>query len=156
LPVEVGHADVCGRWGAVRGEGGDDLLPAQALDGEVVGDLAGQQAEGGVELVGGEHAEHVGGNALAKADLDPGMRLAEAGQQPGDVEVARRHDRSDPDPPAQDAAQLVHLLACTVHFGEDASSPSGDCQPRLRWADAAAGALEQRRAQLLLEAPDLV
>ena len=82
-PAELGDADPWSRWGAVEGEGCDHLLrAAQSLDGDVVGDLAGRQADGGVE-------------------------------------VARRLERSDPDAPAQDAAKLVDLLACTVHLGQD-------------------------------------
>jgi hypothetical protein len=80
VPAEVSDADVRSRWGAVGGERGDHLVLAHAFEGEVVGDFAGQQAEGGVELVGGEEAKHVGGDALAQADLDAGVRLAEAGE----------------------------------------------------------------------------
>ena len=58
------------RWGATGGEGGDHFLVGQSLDAESLADLAGQQAEGGVELVGGEKAQHVGGNALAETDFD--------------------------------------------------------------------------------------
>jgi hypothetical protein len=98
----------------------------------------------------------VGGDALAQADLDTRVRLAEARQQPGDVELARRQERSDPDPPAQDPAQLVDLLACAVHLGKDAASTNSDALPRLRRADATARALEQRRPQLVFKPADLV
>jgi hypothetical protein len=147
--AEVGDADAWTRWGALGGERGDHLVLAQSLGGEIVGDLAGQQAEGGVELVGGEQAKHVGGDALAEADLDARVRLAEASQQPGDIEVARRHERSDPDTAAQDPEELVHFLACAVHFRQDAAGPSGDRLPRLGRADAAARALEQRGYRLI-------
>jgi hypothetical protein len=67
---EVGDRDVWRRWGAIGGEGGDHFLVGQSLDAESVGDLAGQQAEGGVEFVGSETAQHVGGNALVQTDFD--------------------------------------------------------------------------------------
>ena len=156
VPAEVGDADARNRRGAAGGEDGDRLFLAQPLDDEIVGQLARQQAEGGVELVGGEEAEHVGSDALAQADLDAGVRLAEAGQQAGHVEVARRQQRSDPDAPAQDAAKLVHLLACAVHLGQDPPRASSDRLAGLGRADATACALEQRGAQLLLEPDDLV
>ena len=155
-PAEVGDADLWRCRGAAGSERGDGLFLAQSLDGEIVGDLAGQQAEGRVELVGGEEAKHVGGDPLAQADFDAGVRLAEAGQQPGDVEVARRRERPDPDTPAHDAAKLIDLLTCTVHFRQDAASASSDRLSRLGRADPAARALEQRSSQLLLEPADLV
>src|SRR5512132_1064078 len=77
--AQVGDADVWSGWAAVGSEDGDHLLLAQSLDGEVVADLAVEEAEGGVQLVGGKEAQHVGGDALAQADLDAGVRLAEAG-----------------------------------------------------------------------------
>jgi hypothetical protein len=135
----------------VGGEDGDHLLLGQSLDGEVLGDLAGEQAEGGVELVGDKEAQHVGGDALAHADLDAGVRLGEAGQQLGDVDVSGRPERSDPDAPAQDPAKLVDFLACTVDFGQDAASTSGDRLPRLGRADATARALDARRVALRRE-----
>jgi hypothetical protein len=54
--AEVGDADVWSWRGAVGGEDGDHLLPAQSLNSEVVANLAGEKAEGGVQLVGGEEA----------------------------------------------------------------------------------------------------
>jgi hypothetical protein len=87
VPAKLGDVDALSRWGAVEGEGGDHLFPAQSLGGEIVGDLACQQAEGGVELVRGEEAEHVGGDSPAQADLDAWVRSAEAGQEAGNVEV---------------------------------------------------------------------
>ena len=128
----------------------------ELLDGELVGDLAGQQAEGGVELVGGEEAEHVGGDALAEADLDAGVGVAEAGEQPGDVEVAGGQERADPDASAQDAAKLVDLRARGVDLGEDPAGASGDRHAGFGRGDAPARALEQRGAQLALEPADLV
>jgi len=103
--------------GAVGGKGGDHLVVAECLDGEFVRDLPGQQAEGGVEFVGGEPAQHLGGDALAKADLDTRVGLAEACEQPGNVDVAGGHERSDPDTSAQYAAKLVDFRASVVHFG---------------------------------------
>ena len=153
---EVGDGDVRRRWGTIGGEGGDHLLVGQSLDAESVGDLAGQQAEGGVELVGGETTQHVGGNALVETDFDTRVPLAEAGEQPWDVEVPGRQQRSDPDTSAQDTAKLVDLLARGVHFREHAAGSRGDCLSRLSQAHAAAGALEQRGAELLFEPTDLV
>ena len=86
----------------------------------------------------------------------PGWALAEAGEQPGDVEVAGGQQRADPDAPAQHAAQLVDLGARAVDLGEDAAGARGDRLPGLGRGDAAARALEQRRAELLLEPADLV
>jgi hypothetical protein len=153
---QVRDGDAWSRWGAVGGEGGDHLLAAQALDGELAGRLAGQQAEGGVELVGGEKAQHVAGDALAEADLDARVGAAEACEQPGDVEAAGGQERSDPDAPAQDAPKLVDLLACGVDFREHAAGSSGHRASRLGGRDAAAGALEQWSPELLLEPSDLV
>ena len=155
-PSEVCDADRRARRRAVGGERGDDLLVGQPLGGEIVGDLAGQQAEGGVELVGGDVAEHVGGDALAEADLDARMGAAEAGEQAGDVEVAGGQERPDPDAPAQDAAELVDLLARGVDLGKDPACTRRDGAARVRRNHAAARAFEQRRSQLLLEPPDLV
>ena len=122
----------CGAGGARSGaKAATTSSSAQPLGGELVGGLAGQQAEGGVELVGGEEAEHVGGDALAQADLDARVRAAEAGQQAGDVEVAGGQERPDPDAPAQDAAQLVDLLAGGVDLGQDAAGARGDREARL-------------------------
>ena len=143
-------------WGAVGGEGGDHLVVAEWLDGEFVGDLAGHKAEGGVEFVGGDQAQHVGGDALAEADLDARVGLAEACEQPGDVDVPGGHERSDPDSSAQDAAKLVDLRARAVHFGQDTAGSSGDRLSCFGWGHAAARAFEERDAQLLLEPSDLV
>jgi hypothetical protein len=60
VPAELGDADVWIWWGTVEREGGDHLVVAQPLDGEPGRDFAGQQAEGDVELVSGQEAEHVG------------------------------------------------------------------------------------------------
>jgi hypothetical protein len=84
------------------------------------------------------------------------VRLAEAGEQSGDVETAGRQERSDPDPSAQHTAKLVDLRARGFQFREHTSSAHGDHLSRLGRAHAAAGALEQRGAELLLEPPDLV
>ena len=56
----------------------------------------------------------------------------------------------------RDAAKLVHLLAGGLQLAEDAAGALGDRLARRRRRHAAAGALEQRRAQLALEPPDLV
>jgi hypothetical protein len=82
--------------------------------------------------------------------------LAEAGQQPGNVEAARRQQRSDPDTPAHDAAKLFYFLLRSVHSRQDAASPSSDRLSRLGWPDSSARALEQRGPKLLLDPPDLV
>jgi hypothetical protein len=50
--AQVGDGDARRRWGVVRGEGGDDLLVADPLELELVGQrVAGEQAERSVELV---------------------------------------------------------------------------------------------------------
>ena len=100
--------------------------------------------------------QHVGGDALAQADLDARVGLAEAREQPGDVDVAGGQERADPDATAQDAAQLVDLRARAVDLREDAAGSRGDRLSCLGRGDAAARALEQRGAELLLEPPDLV
>ena len=153
---QVGHVDAWSGWGAVGGEGGDHLVMAESLDGEFVGDLAGQQAEGGVEFVGGDQAQHVGGDALAEADLDARVCLAEACEQARDVDIAGGHERSDPDSSAQDPAKLVDLRACAVHLGQDTAGSSGDRLACLGWGDAAARAFEKLDPQLFFEPPDLV
>ena len=104
----------------------------------------------------GEEAQHVGGDALAETDLDARVRAAEAGEQPGDVEVAGRQQRPDPDPPAQHAAELVDLFARGVDLGEHPAGAPCHGDARVGRDDAAARALEQRRPQLFLEPPDLV
>jgi hypothetical protein len=53
-------------------------------------------------------------------------------------------------------AQFVDIGVRAVQLGEDAAGPSGDGLPRLGDDDAPAGALEQRRAELSFELPDLV
>ena len=153
---EVGDGDVRSRWGAIGGEGGDHFLVGQSLDRECVGDLAAQQTERGIELVGAEKAQHVGGNALAQTDFDTWVCLAEAGEQPGDVKPACGQERSDPDPSAQHAAKLVDLFAGGLHFGEHPAGSRCDRLPRLGRGHAAAGALEQRGAELLFEPLDLM
>jgi hypothetical protein len=84
------------------------------------------------------------------------VSAAEAGEQPGHVEVAGGQQRPDPDASAQDAAQLVDLLASGVDLRQDAAGASGDRLPRVGRRDATAGALEQRRPEFGLEAADLV
>jgi hypothetical protein len=66
-----------------RDRGGDHLLLGQSLDGDLVGELAGEQAERGVELVGGEKAQHVGGDALAETDFDTGCAWLKRASSPG-------------------------------------------------------------------------
>jgi hypothetical protein len=105
----------CGAAGARSGA--KAATTSSWLDGEFVRDLAGQQAEGGVEFVGGEQAQHLGGDALAEADLDARVGLPEACEQPGDVEVAGGQERSDPDASAQHAAKLVDFRASALHLG---------------------------------------
>jgi hypothetical protein len=153
---EVGDRDVGGGWGAVGSEAGDHVVVAQVLDGEFVRGVAGQEAEGGVELIGGQPAVHVSGDPLAQADLDTGVSSAEGCEQSGDVDVASGVERTDPDVPASDAAELVDLLACAVHLGEDTAGSSGDHASGLGWGDASARAFEQRCAQLSFELSDLV
>jgi hypothetical protein len=156
LPPQVGNARVRRRRRAVGGEGSDHLVGAQPLDHELVWDLAGEEAEGSIELVGGETAEHVGGDAFPEADLDAGMIPAEAGQQAGDVDVARGQEGSDPDAPTQPAAKLVDLLAGPVELGEHPAGANGEHLSRLRRRDSPARAFEQWRAELALELPDLM
>jgi hypothetical protein len=84
------------------------------------------------------------------------VQLAEARQQPRDVDVACAQERADPDAPPQDAAQLIDLLACAVDLGQHATSAGSDRQPGLRRPHAPAGALEQRDAQLVLEPAHLM
>ena len=64
----------------------------------------------------------------------PGCASAEAREQPGDVDVAGGQQRTDPDAPAQDAAQLVDLRAGAVHLGQDAAGAGGDRLARPRSA----------------------
>jgi hypothetical protein len=52
--------------------------------------------------------------------------------------------------PAQDAAQLVDLLACTIQLGQDAPGATGDDLSGLGWQNAAARPLEQRCSELAL------
>ena len=52
-----------------------DLVMAEPLGGQPVGELARKQAERGVQLVRGQQAQHVGGDALAQPDLDARVRL---------------------------------------------------------------------------------
>jgi hypothetical protein len=119
------------RWGAIGGEGGDHFLVGQPLDRECVGDLAAQQTERGIELVGAEKAQHVGGDALAQTDFDTGVRLAEAGEHPRDVEIAGGQQRSDPDASAQNTAKLVDFFAGGLHFREHTAGSRGDRGSRL-------------------------
>jgi hypothetical protein len=155
LPVELGHADLGGPWGTVGGEGGDDLVVTQSLGGHIGGRFIGEQREGDVELVGQE-AEHVGGDTLAEADLDVRVSWAETREQPGNVDVARGKERSDPDAPAQDTPELVDLLTRTVQLHENTTSASGDDESCLGRSDATARALEQQCSQLAFEPSDLV
>ena len=153
---EISDGDVLAPRGAVGSEGHDDLVVAQSLDGERLRDVTGQQTEGGVQLIGGEATEHVLGDALAKTDLDAWVGFSELGQQPRDVDVASGVKRSDPDPPPSDASKLVDFRTRAVQLGQDTSSPRREKLSGLGWSDAAAGALEQRRTQLLLELSNLV
>ena len=156
LLAEIGHADVRSGRGTVGCEGGHCLLLAQVLHGELIGDLAGEKTESGVELVGRKSAEHVGGNALGQADVDTRMSAAEPCQQPRHVDVTGGEQCANPDVPAQDATQLVDLLACAVQFGQDAPGPTGDDLSGLGWQDTAARPLEQRCSELVLQPLDLV
>jgi hypothetical protein len=144
------------RWGAVGSEGDHHFVVAQSLDREFLGRLAGEQTKGGVQLIGGESAEHVGGDALAEADLHARVGLTEACEQAGDVDVAGGQERPDPDASAQDAAELVDLLANTVNLSEDMAGSNGDELSGLGWGDAPARAFEQCCAQLALEPSYLV
>ena len=85
------------------------------------------------------------GNAAAKR-ASSGRHLDLAGGQQG----------ADRDPPADEPAQLVELAADAVDLGEHAPAPGRDRLPGLGRDDAAAGALEELRAELGLEPPDLV
>ena len=87
LAAEIGHADVRCDRGTVGCEGGHRLLLAQVLHGELIGDLAGQKTESGVEFVCRKSAEHVGGDALGQTDVDTRMSAAEPCQQPRHVDV---------------------------------------------------------------------
>jgi hypothetical protein len=81
------------------------------------------------------------------------VSAAEAGEQPRHVEIAGGQQRADPDASTQDAAQLVDLLASGIDLRQDAAGARGDRLPRVGRRDAPAGALEQRRSELGLEAP---
>ena len=156
MPCEVGDRDATSPWRAVGRERAHDLVVAQALDRELIGCVAGEQAEGSVELVGREEAEHVRGDALAEPDLDAGMGPAESSEQSRHVQVAGGQERSDPDTPAQNAAELVDLLSCGVHLREHPTRSVGQRLSGLGRRDSPARALEQRRAELLFEPPNLV
>ena len=86
----------------------------------------------------------------------PGCAWLKRASSPGTSTSPAGRSASDPDAPAQDAAELVDLRACAVHLGEDTAGARGDRLARLGRGDAAARALEQRGAELLLEPPDLV
>ena len=84
------------------------------------------------------------------------VRLAEPREQAGNVEVPGGHERSDPDPPPEHAAQLVDLRAGGVHLREHTPGARGDRLARLGGDHAAAACAEQRRSQLGFEPPYLV
>jgi hypothetical protein len=84
------------------------------------------------------------------------VRLAEVRQQIRNVDVARAHERADPDASPERAAKLIDLLACAVHLCQDAAGTGRDREAGLRRRDAPAGALEQRDAELLLEPAHLM
>ena len=158
VPREVGdRRRSAGARGAVRGERGDDLVVAERLGREPGGDVAGEQAEGGVELVGGEEAQQVGGDALAQADLDAGVGLAEAREQPG----RRRRRRRAAAAPIQMRPRSTPRSSSTSARAPSTSARmrrarAASASPASVGVDAAARALEQRRAQLVLEPADLV
>ena len=123
---------------------------------QVIRHIVGQQGERRIDLVGGEQVEHVARRALAQADLDAGMRFAEARQQVGYVEVAGRQQRADGDAAPDQAAQLLDLAVDVADLRQDAPRACRDRIACLGRHDAAAGALEQLHAQLDLELPDLL
>ena len=84
------------------------------------------------------------------------MSAAEPCQQPRHVDVTGREQCANPNVPAQDATQLVDLLACTVQLGQDAPGPTGDDLSGLGRQDTAARPLEQRCSELVLQPLDLV
>ena len=86
----------------------------------------------------------------------PGKASLKRASSRGDLDAARRQQRADRDPPADEAAQLVEVAAHALELAEDAPRPLRDGLPGLGRDDAAAGALEQLGAELGLEPPDLV
>ena len=84
------------------------------------------------------------------------MGLAEAREQPGNVDVAGGLERADPDAPTPNAAKLVDLRSRILDLGQDATRPGGKRGSGFGRDDATAGAFEERRTQLLLETTDLV
>ena len=156
LGGEALGADRAAARRAARREDRDQLVLAEDLGDDAFGRLAGEQGEGGVDLVLLEVAGHVGGRPLAQADLDSGVGGGEPGEQAGHVELARGQQGADRDPAADEALELVDLVAHAVNLGEHAPRARGDRLPRLGRRDAAARALEELGAELGLEPADLV
>jgi hypothetical protein len=82
--------------------------------------------------------------------------MGEAREYGGHVDLARRQQRSDRDPTADEPAQLVDLALDAVDLGQDAPGSGGDRLAGLGRHDAATRALEELGSQLLLEPLDLV
>ena len=157
VPREVGDVDVRSRRGAAGGEGGDDLL---------VGSVARRRTRRGPRRRAGRTRRRarrrrgsrnmsaampsrrptsIPGCAWLKRASSPGTSMSPAGRS-APIQIR----------PRSDAAKLVDLLRGGVDFREDAAGARGDRRPASVGRHAAARALEQRRAQLLLEPPDLV
>jgi hypothetical protein len=84
----------------------------------------------------------------------PGCAWLKRASSPGTSRPPAGRSAPDPDPSAQHTAKLVHLGVRGFHFGEHTATARGERLSGLRRAHAAAGAVEQRGAELLFEPSD--
>jgi hypothetical protein len=109
-----------------------------------------------VEVALGEMADEVLRAALLHVQVDAGVGGAKPRQDAGDQAGGEAGRGTEPHPAAAQPDQLLHLAAGGLDVGEDAARDRQQRGTGRGERDRAAGAVEQRGADVALQAVDLL
>ena len=135
----------------------DELLGHERAQLEAaVLDALGHRQEREVDLVLAQHRGELLAGLLAHDELDGRMAVVERGEQQREVHRAHRVQRADRQAPRLHAGERLQLGVRGVELGECPARAGDEQLAGLRHRDAPRRALDERDAELRLEAADLL
>ena len=136
---------------------GDERLVEELMQADVRARIEPvDRQEGEVDRVRVQVLQHHLARLLLDHELDPGMPVVEGGEQAGEVERAGRAHRADHDAAGPDARELGQLGRGRLDLRERAPRTGHQPLPGRGQGDVPRGAVDERDADLVLEALDLL